>query len=198
MVVEPAGEHDVVRVVRVVQHELAQRTEMRFDRVRPCLTIADALWWATERTDAAAAWRAGRLSIVRSFARYLIALDPATEIPPVGLLPEPSHRVVPHVYTDDEVTRIVHEAGRLAPEHRADTYQTLIGLIAATGMRVGEIVRLDRADVDLVELLELRPLALIAHTNALGAWLSIHSSVASIVVVTVAASGSWVMRKTLN
>lgn len=113
------------------------------------LTITDALSWVSEGCDAAAAWRAGRLSIVRVFARYLMALDPATEIPPVGLLPEPSHRVVPHIYSDDEIQRIIHEAGRLAPEHRADTYQTLIGLISVTGMRVGEIVRLDRDDVDL-------------------------------------------------
>jgi len=113
------------------------------------LTIGDALSWATERSDAAPAWRAGRLSIVRSFARYLVALDPATEIPPVGLLPEPSHRVVPYIYSDDDIVRIIQEAGRLAPGHRADTYQTLIALMAATGMRVGEIVRLDRDDVDL-------------------------------------------------
>lgn len=113
------------------------------------LTIADALAWATEPGDAAAAWRAGRLSIVRGFARYLIALDPATEIPPVGLLVEPSHRVVPYIYSDDDIARIIEAAGRLTPEHRADTYQTLIGLIAVTGLRVGEIVRLDQDDVDL-------------------------------------------------
>jgi integrase/recombinase XerD len=113
------------------------------------LTITDALGWATAGDDAASAWRAGRLTIVRSFARYLIAFDPVTEIPPVGLLAEPSHRVVPHIYSDEELARLIEEAGRLAPEHRADTYQTLIGLIAVTGMRVGEIVRLDRDDVDL-------------------------------------------------
>ena len=115
------------------------------------LTIADALSWATEHTEAAPAWRAGRLSIVRSFARYLIALDPMTEIPPVGLLPEPNHRVTPYIYSDDDIGRIIAEAGRLSPEHRADTYQTLIGLIAVTGMRVGETVRLDNDDVDLDE-----------------------------------------------
>lgn len=113
------------------------------------LTITDAVSWATEHSDAAPAWRAGRLSIIRSFARYLIALDPATEIPPAGLLPEPSHRVVPHIYSDEEISRVLQEAGRLAPEHRPDTYQTLIGLIAVTDMRVGEIVRLDQDDVDL-------------------------------------------------
>ena len=112
------------------------------------LTVAHALSWATQWTDAAPAWRAGRLSTVRSFARYLSTLDPATEIPPVGLLPEPSHRVVPYIYSDDDIARILVEARRLTPEHRADTYQTLISLVFVTGMRVGEAVRLDNGDVD--------------------------------------------------
>lgn len=114
------------------------------------LSVAHALSWATS-SDAAPAWHAGRLTTVRSFARYLSALDPATEIPPVGLVPEPSHRTVPYIYSEDDIRRILDEAGRLAPEHRADTYQTLIGLIAVTGMRVGEAVRLDHDDVDFDE-----------------------------------------------
>jgi integrase/recombinase XerD len=94
-------------------------------------------------------WWAVRLSTARSFARFLSALDPATEIPPAGLLPEPSHRAVPYIYSDEDIERLLRAAGRLNPEHRADTYQTLIALIAVTGMRVGEAVRLDRDDVNL-------------------------------------------------
>ncbi|MBI2767594.1 MAG: tyrosine-type recombinase/integrase [Chloroflexi bacterium] len=112
------------------------------------LRVADALAWATQPTGAAPAWHAVRLGTVRSFARYLTALDPATEIPPVGLLPEPDHRVIPYIYSDDDISQIIAEAGRLAPEHRADTYQTLIALIFVSGMRVGEAVRLDNDDVD--------------------------------------------------
>lgn len=115
------------------------------------LTLVHALSWATQPQDAAATWHAVRLGTVRSFAKYLSALDPATEVPPVGLLPEPSHRVVPYIYSDDDLSRILHEAGRLTPEHRADTYQTLISLVFVTGMRVGEAVRLDNSDVDLDE-----------------------------------------------
>ena len=113
------------------------------------LTTAEAVAWATGHGTANTAWRAGRLTIIRSFARYQIAFDPATEIPPVGLLPQAKHRIVPHIYTDAEIARVINEAGRLAHPHRADTYQTLIGLIAVTGMRVGETVRLDHADGDL-------------------------------------------------
>lgn len=121
------------------------------------LTISHALSWAKQPSDAAPVWWSVRLGTVRAFARYLSALDPATEIPPAGLLPEPSHRIVPYIYSDEDIDRLIEAAGRLCPEHRADTYQTLIGLVAVTGMRVGEAVRLDRDDVDLEQgLLTIR------------------------------------------
>ncbi len=113
------------------------------------LTIAHALSWAMQPAGAAPVWWAVRLSTARGFARFLTALDPATEIPPVGLLPRPSHRIVPYIYSDADIARLRQAAGQLHPEHRGDTYQTLIGLISVTGMRVGELVRLDRDDVDL-------------------------------------------------
>jgi hypothetical protein len=121
------------------------------------LTIEHALAWATLPAGAAPVWWAVRLGTVRGFARFLSAVDPATEVPPVGLLPEPSHRATPYIYSDDDIVRLRQAAGRLRPEHRADTYQTLIALIAVTGMRVGESVRLDRDDVDLKQgLLTIR------------------------------------------
>ena len=113
------------------------------------LTITHALSWAKQPADAAPVWWAAKLGMVRGFARYLSALDPTTEVPPVGLLPEPSHRIVPYIYSDEDIARLLQAAGKLCPEHRADTYQTLIGLISVTGMRVGESVSLDRDDVDL-------------------------------------------------
>lgn len=112
------------------------------------LTITHALSWAKQPQDAAPVWWAVKLGMVRGFARYLSAFDPATEVPPVGLLPEPSHRIVPYIYSDQDIAWLLEAAGRLHPEHRADTYQTLIALVAVTGMRVGEAVRLDRDDID--------------------------------------------------
>ncbi len=121
------------------------------------LTLADAVSWATQPPDGAMTWWAFRLGVVRQFARYLSALDPATEVPSAGLLPEPSHRIVPYIYSDHDLERVLDAAGRLPREHRADTYRTLISLVAVTGMRVGEAVRLDRNDVDLDEgLLTIR------------------------------------------
>jgi integrase/recombinase XerD len=98
-------------------------------------------------------WWAVRLSTVRSFARFLTALDPATEVPPAGLLPKVSYRAVPYIYSDEDIVRLRDAAGRLQPEHRADTYQSLLALIVVTGMRVGEAVSLDHDDVDLDQCL---------------------------------------------
>src|SRR5664280_1433827 len=102
-----------------------------------------------DSSGAARTWWAVRLSTVRAFARYLSALDPATQIPPAGLISAGSHRIVPYIYTDEDVTQLIEAAGRLGNAHRADTYQTVIGLVTVTGMRAGEAVRLDRDDVDL-------------------------------------------------
>ena len=113
------------------------------------LTVSDALAWAEQPPGAARVWWAAKLRVVRGFARYLLAFDPATEVPPARLLREPSHRVVPHIYSDEEVRRLMAAAGRLANDHRADTYRTVVGLLAVSGMRVGEVARLDQEDVDL-------------------------------------------------
>lgn len=111
------------------------------------ITVDDALRWAAQPSDAPV-WITAKLSIIRVFARYLIAFDPATEVPPVGLLPEPSHRIVPHIYSDEDLRKVLIAADHLFPEHRADTYRQLISLVAVTGMRAGEAVRLDGDDID--------------------------------------------------
>jgi len=111
------------------------------------LTVDDALRWATRPSDAPV-WVAGKLGIIRVFARYLTALDSATEVPPIGLIPEPDHRIVPHIYSDEDLNEVLIAADHLTPAHRADTYRQLISLIAVTGMRAGEAVRFDRDDID--------------------------------------------------
>lgn len=121
------------------------------------LTTRRAVAWARQPAGAKRSWWAVRLSTVRAFARHLSALDPATEIPPAGLIPAQSHRSVPYIYSKDDIADLIAAAGRLPTAHRADTYQTLIGLVAATGMREGEAVRLDREEVDLEQgLLTIR------------------------------------------
>src|SRR5438067_7759651 len=97
-----------------------------------------------------ATW-ARRLSMVRGFARWLSAGDPETEVPPAGALPGRRRRRRPHIFTDDEVRRLMSEAARRRSRTglRPLTYTTLIGLLAATGLRPGEALALDTADVNL-------------------------------------------------
>lgn len=92
-----------------------------------------------------------RIGWVRGFARYLHAIDPAHEIPPPGLLSVPRRRPTPYLYSPEEVLQVLASARRLRPLLHAATYETLFGLLAATGMRVGEALALTRRDVALVD-----------------------------------------------
>jgi integrase/recombinase XerD len=92
-----------------------------------------------------------RISWVRGFARYLHAIDPAHEVPPPGLLAVPRRRPAPYLYSPEELLRVLAKARRLRPPLHAATYETLFGLLAATGMRVGEAIALTRRDVALID-----------------------------------------------
>jgi integrase/recombinase XerD len=90
-----------------------------------------------------------RLSTVRGFARYLQAIDPATEVPPSGLLAVSRRRPPPYLYSPDEIILLLDTTRRLRPPLRAATYRALLGLLAAAGMRLSEALTLTRDDVDL-------------------------------------------------
>jgi integrase/recombinase XerD len=127
---------------------LAQFVAYLHDRNVEVPTIEDALAWATSPTDATPRWWAHRLSTVRGFAAHLHALDARAEVPPPGLLRRGPRRQTPYLYSEADITALVDAAGTLPRPLGAATYQTLIGLLAVTGMRVGEAIRLDRDDLD--------------------------------------------------
>jgi len=115
------------------------------------ITTELALTWAQQPSHTSPAFQAKRLGMVREFARYVSASDPRTQIPPQGLLPAQPKRAQPYIYSHEEVLDLIREASRLQPPEglRPHTYSTLLGLLAVTGMRVSEVVALDRVDVDL-------------------------------------------------
>lgn len=119
------------------------------------ITTELALRWAQQPQGDQPAYWAARLSSVRNFARYWSAFDPRTEIPPPGLLPYRPKRAIPYIYSDDEIQQLMKAARDLSPSTglRPMTYYSLFGLLAVTGMRIGEVIRLDRADVDLKQYL---------------------------------------------
>ena len=118
------------------------------DRAETRLRTETALAWATLPAGTDPSWWASRLTVVRSFATYLHTVDPATEIPPADLLRARAPRATPYLYTDEDVVALLAAASGLRTAHRVATYRTLIGLLAVTGMRVGEAVALDRHDFD--------------------------------------------------
>ena len=115
------------------------------------ITTELALRWALQPAAAQPATWARRLSMVRGFAAWLSLFDPRTQVPPRGLLEVRHRRKKPHIFTDQEIEQLMAAASRLhSPTGlRARTFVTLIGLLAATGLRPGEALALNVSDVDL-------------------------------------------------
>ena len=118
------------------------------DRGTTTVTVADALAWATLPAGASPGWLRMRITVIRGFAAYLATLDPSAEVPPASLLPGGSHRAVPYLYSAADITALMAQAARLRTPLRPATPQTLIGLLAVTGMRIGEVIALDDGDFD--------------------------------------------------
>jgi integrase/recombinase XerD len=117
------------------------------------VTIEFALHWARRPAGGGHNYLSRRLRAVRTFARYLHALDPACEVPSIELLRAKKYRPAPYIYSDEEITALMAAASTLRPPLRGATFQTLIGLLACTGLRIGEALRLDREDVDTTRAL---------------------------------------------
>ena len=127
---------------------LAQFITYLEDAGAATITTELALGWATLPASHAN-WHAQRLSVVRGFAAWLHTIDPAAQVPPAGLIPSRRLRATPYLYSDADITALIAAAASLRFPLRVATYQTLTGLLAVTGMRIGEAIRLDRADLDL-------------------------------------------------
>lgn len=114
------------------------------------MTSRLALQWATEPQHIQPCEWAARLSAVRSFARYLNAFDPSTEIPPQGLLPYRTQRARPYIYSDGEIRQLLEAAQAMPATHSLQpwTYHCLFGLLAVTGLRISEALNLTVTDVD--------------------------------------------------
>jgi integrase/recombinase XerD len=115
----------------------------------PTITTAAAVAWATRPPQVQPVRYAQRLCVVRGFAGYLHALDAVVEVPPLDLLSYRRQRRMPYLYSQIEIQALIAATGLLRPPLRAATYRGVFGLLAVTGMRVGEVIALDEDDVDL-------------------------------------------------
>lgn len=141
-----------------VRRALGFKLESQGRQLAHFIVFLDRAGATTVTTDLAVAWATGvegserywldRLSVARQFAKHLHTLDPACEIPPKHLLAMPTRRPTPHLFTPDEIADLMTAATRLRGVLHRTTVQTVIGLMAVTGMRSGEVIRLDRDDVD--------------------------------------------------
>ncbi|MGH2746279.1 MAG: tyrosine-type recombinase/integrase [Thermoleophilaceae bacterium] len=108
-----------------------------------------AISWARLPTGAHPRYWAARLTIARGFAAYLQTIDPATEVPPAGVFAVRYQRPTPYLWSQADIRRLLEAAQALRPPLRAASYVALFGLLAVTGMRVGEAIALELDDVDL-------------------------------------------------
>lgn len=148
---------DYLGLRRALGHKLAEheRQLTRFvarldDAGAVFVAMADSLAFVLDPDlDPASSNPAKRLMAVRGFTRYLCAIDPRNEVPPAGLVSYRRRRRVPHLFSDEEVAAVVRAVRASTPfAFRAETLASLIVLLAVTGMRVGEALRLDCCDVD--------------------------------------------------
>jgi len=117
------------------------------------ITVELALAWVQQpdAVPSSSVWRR-RMTAVRGFARHMSGIDPATEVPGLGLVTFQQRWRPPFIYSDGDVVALMAAVPRLIPSPlRAATFRTMIGVLAATGMRVGEAIALRRADTDLAE-----------------------------------------------
>ncbi len=120
------------------------------------ITTQLALRYATRSDARSPLTQAGDLRAVRGFARYLVGFDSRMEVPPPGLLGPCRNRFKPHIYSNRELHRLLE----IARSHRCPrsalkpaTLYCLFGLLAVTGMRLGEALNLRPEDIDWSESL---------------------------------------------
>jgi len=115
------------------------------------LTQELALGFAFSNPKSSTNYCARRYHVVRHFSEYLSIFDPTTPLLDPKILPHSQARTPRHIYTDEELEHILDEARRVSPKNpvRGLTFHAMIGLAASSGLRIGEVVGLDRVDVDL-------------------------------------------------
>lgn len=131
------------------------------ERRKTRITTALAIEFATRDQRLSPGTIASRLSVVRGFASYLLERDPMHEIPPAGLLPARKSPARPYLYSEDEIAQLLKAArnhpswnrfpGPWCRRCRSRALYGILGLLAVTGMRIGEILRLEDGDIDWKE-----------------------------------------------
>ncbi len=156
---EDLGRHlaDYLALRRSMGHKLDDAARLLPGLVAHCadtgiesLTVEVMLAWAQQpAAPAGSTVHPRRMTAARGFARYLSGIDPATCVPPAGLISCRRPRTTPHIYSDAEVAALLAVIPAvIASPFKARTYAMVIGLLACTGMRIGEVIALHDTDID--------------------------------------------------
>jgi len=142
----------------VAEIHLGQFLEFLQTKNTSRITTKLALEFATQKTHWDPKTQASRLAVVRGFARYHCINDPATEVPPLGLLPAVYRPAPPYLYSETEIMRLLEGAKaypswqRFPGPHwrrfQAWTFYCIFGLLTVSGMRIGEVLNLRSGDID--------------------------------------------------
>lgn len=142
----------------VAEVRLGQFLRFLKAKKRSRITTKLALEFATQKPHWAPHSQASRLAVVRGFARYHRICDPATEVPPVGLLPSVYRPATPYLYSETDILRLLEGAkaypawqrypGPRWRHFQAWTFYGIFGLLAVSGMRLGEVLNLRDQDID--------------------------------------------------
>lgn len=130
-------------------HRLLPRFVAYLDSIEATtITVQAAVAWSTDGVDPTTTNGARRMMVARGFARHMAGLDEHTEIPPVGLIPMRQRWRPPFLFNATDIGVLMNAAGHRRWPLPSVTYPTLIGLLAATGMRIGEALRLEPDDIN--------------------------------------------------
>lgn len=135
------------------KHGFELRSFLRYIQQRGHTGALRALWaieWAQQPQNAERVYWASRLDIVRRFACFWKVYDPRTEIPPRHIFGPSVRRRAVHLYSRQEVCRLLQSTSALGQLHplRGPTFCTLLGLLDCTGLRIGEALALAEQDID--------------------------------------------------
>ena len=142
---EKAG-NGTLKSLRVINRELNQFTslELSEDNLRELLNDK------SERSDR---YRQDRICKLRQFTQFLRAQGINCATIPLRYGPKVTNNFIPYIFSDQELTRIIYEADHLTPRRRnhceGTVYPVLIRILISTGMRIGEVLKLNNQDVDI-------------------------------------------------
>lgn len=114
------------------------------------LTTGLILEWIHKSEHNSRLYQAKKLELMRCFAKFEAAFDPGTQIPPKGLFGHAHIRIQPYIYSRKEILLLMEQAAKLSSGKglRPRSIRTIIGLLASTGLRVCEALKLKSTDID--------------------------------------------------